>query len=139
MYVVVCIGLLSTPFAADFGPRLVGGARSWTGSLLSTPLAADFRPGPEAAGRTAGRRYFFSLLSPPTLGLARRRRRRGTHTTPLAADSGLAGGGGGGARSWTGNLLSTPLPTDFRPGPDGAAEGRAAGRGICFLRFSPPT
>ena len=44
----------------------------------------------------------------------------------------LPGEGVGGARSWTRNSLSTPLATDFGPGPDGAAGGRAAGRGVCF-------
>ena len=40
------------------------------------------------------------------------------------------GGGGGGARSWTEISLSTPGPC-----PE-AAEGRVAGRGVCFLRQS---
>ena len=59
-------------------------------------------------------------LSPLTSGLARRRRRRG---------------------SWTGSLLrlSTSLAPDFGPGPEVAAEGRAAGRGVCLPRLSPPT
>ena len=52
---------------------------------------------------------------------------------------GLARGDGGRSRSWTGNLLPTPLAADCRPGPEAAAEGRAAGRGVCPLRLSPPT
>ena len=56
-----------------------GGGR--TGSLLSTTPAIDFWPGPEgaAAGRAAGRRYFFLFHAPPTLGLARMERWRGGH------------------------------------------------------------
>ena len=49
------------------------------------------------------------------------------------------GGGVGGVRSWTGNLLSTPLASNFGPGQEAAAEGRATARGTCFLRLSPPT
>ena len=63
----------------------------------------------------------------------------GLFSTPLAAD--FAGawpeGGGGEVRSWTGSLLSTPLAAGS--GPEAAAEGRSAGRGVCFLRLSPPT
>ena len=49
MYVLVCICLFSTPFAADFGPGLERASE----------------------GRTAGRVLRFLRLSPPTLGLAR--------------------------------------------------------------------
>ena len=79
--------------------------------MLSTLPAAAFGPGPEAAadGCAAG----------------------------LAADFGPGGGCGSlrGALSWTGGLLSTPLAANFGPGQDGGA----AGRGICFIRLSPPT
>ena len=109
--------------------------------FVSTPFAADFGPGLERAseGSAAGRGVCSLRLSPPTLGLARRRwgaqldgdiqvsfnfSRRRLRAWP--------GGGDGGARSWTGNSLSTPLATDFGPGPDGAAGRRAAGRGVCF-------
>ena len=44
------------------------------------------------------------------------------------------GGGSGGARSWTGNLLCTPLAANFGPGPEAAA-----GRGVCFVFLSPQT
>ena len=115
-------------------------ARSWTGNLFFTPLAADIGPGPEeAAGVRAAGRGVCSLrlspASPPTSGLARRRRWRGAQldgefSTPLIANFGAAGPEGtGGARtqgSWTGNLLSTPLATDFGPGPEGAGEGCSA-------------
>ena len=91
--------------------------------FLSTPLAADFGPGPEAAVERCG-----------------------------------------GMHSWTGSSLSTPfrLAADFGPnleaaeergaaGRDssrrrllawpggGAADVRSAGRGVRFLRLSPPT
>ena len=48
------------------------------------------------------------------------------------------GGGGGGRRSQAGSLLCTPPAADFGPGLEVAAEGYAAGRGVCFLRLSPP-
>ena len=53
----------------------IGGRSAGRGvsSLLSMPLATGLGPGPERAGSTAGQRYFFPLLSPPTLGLALRR------------------------------------------------------------------
>ena len=93
--------------------------------FLSTPLAADFGPGPEAAVERCGP---------------------------------------GGMHSWTESSLSTPfrLVADFGPSPEGAeergaagrdssrrqllawpgsgaAEVRSAGRGVRFLRLSPPT
>ena len=40
---------------------------------------------------------------------------------------------------WTWNLLSTPPAADFGPGPEAAAEGGAARRGVCFARLPPPT
>ena len=114
MYLPVCIGLFSTPFAADFGFGLErasegaqldgefafyasrrrlrawpggGGPHSWTEIFLSTPLAAVFGIGP-AAGR------------------------RGAQLDE--------------------EFCYAPLATDFGPGPDGAARGRAGGRGVCF-------
>ena len=81
-------------------------------------------------------------LSPPTSGLARRRRRRGAQLEgdiSVHSSRRLPGGVGGGALSWIGSLLSTPLDADFEPGPEGAAVGRSAGRGVCFVRLSPPT
>ena len=78
--------------------------RNWTGNLLFTPLAANFGDWPggvpqgAAAGRTAGRRFFFPLLSPPAL-------------------RGWPRGVVGGVCSWTGSLLSTPL-ADFGPAPE---------------------
>ena len=120
MNVLVCISLLSTPLAANFGPGPEGSlegcaAGRGVSSLLSTPLAADFGPGPEeaAGGRTGGRRCFFQLPSlwPPTSGLARRRRRRGAQLDGEFAFNASRhqlrawpGWGGGGARSWTGRL-----------------------------------
>ena len=47
--------------------------------------------------------------------------------------------GGGGAHKWTDIFLSTPLAADFGPGPEAAAEGQAAGRGIFFTCRLPPT
>ena len=35
-------------------------------------------------------------------------------------------------------MISTPLATDFGPGPEAAADGGAA-TGVCFLGLSPPT
>ena len=35
-------------------------------------------------------------------------------------------------------MLCTPPAADFGPGLEVAAEGYAAGRGVCFLRLSPP-
>ena len=79
MYVLVCIGLFSTPFAADFGPgleRALEGRAAGRGvcSLRLSPLTLGL-----ARRRTAERRYssFFPLLSPSTSGLAWRRRWRG--------------------------------------------------------------
>ena len=110
MYVLVCIGLFSRPFAADFGPGLErasesaqldgefasyasrrrprawpggGEPRSWTEIFLSTPLAADFGTGPEVG-------------------------RRGAQLDE--------------------EFCHTPLATDFGPSPDGAAGRRAGGR-----------
>ena len=83
----------------------------------------------------------------PTLGLAWRGRRRGAQldeellSTPLAADFGPgpeAEGRTAGLRYFF-PLLSTPLAADFGPGPEAAAEGRATGRGLRFLRLSPLT
>ena len=49
------------------------------------------------------------------------------------------GEGVGGAYSWTGTSLSTPLATNFGPGPDGAAGGgEQLDAEFAFLRFSPP-
>ena len=45
------------------------------------------------------------------------------------------GGGGGGARSLKEIFLSTPLAAC----PEGLAEGRSAGLGVCFRRLSTPT
>ena len=71
-------------------------------------------------GRSAGRGVCFLRLPPPTSGLARRRQQRGARLDR--------------------ELLRTPLSlADFGPGPEAAAEGRSAGRGVCFLRLSPPT
>ena len=85
----------------------------------------------------------------PTLGLAWRGRRRGAQldeellSTPLAADFGPgpeAEGRTAGLRYFFPlGLLSTPLAADFGPGPEAAAEGRATGRGLRFLRLSPLT
>ena len=97
-------------------------ARSWTGSLLSTPLAACFGPGPEEAGRTAGQRYFFPLLSPPTSELALRR--------------------GIGACSWMRNfvLRLSPLTSGLaRMGRRGGAKVDVEFAFLAFLRFSPQT
>ena len=101
MYVLVFIGLFSSPFAADFGPC------------------------PEKAGRTAGRRYFVPLLSPPTSGLAqmgRRGRRRWTRSLLFYASRrqhrAWPGWGGGGVRCLGVEfaLLSfTHWPLDGRP------------------------
>ena len=38
-----------------------------------------------------------------------------------------------------GTCFSASLTAVFGPGPEAAVEGCAAGRGICFLRLSPPT
>ena len=58
-------------------------------------------------------------------------------STPLAADLDLA-------RRWRQDEqldadISTPLTANFGPDPEAAAEGRSAGRGVCFLRLSPQT
>ena len=144
-----CISLHSTPLAANalYASRRRlrawpggggGGALSWTGNLLFTPLAADFGPGPEVTmeRRSAGRGVCFVRPSPSYSGLARRRRRR-RRAHPVGEFALYAsrrrlrawpGGGSGGARSWTGSLLCTLLGADFGPGPEGAAEGCAAGQ-----------
>ena len=122
---------------------------SWTGSMLSTPLASDLGPGPErtAEERSAGRGVCSLRLSPPISSLARRRRRPGLALSWTESFAFYASrrrlrawpaGGSGGARSLTGSLLSTPLAADFGPGPEAMAEERSAGRGVCFLRLSPP-
>ena len=36
-------------------------------------------------------------------------------------------------------ILSSPLAADFGPGPEAAAEGRSAGRGVCCVCLAPPT
>ena len=80
------------------------------------------------------------------LGLARSRRQRGVQLDGAFASyasrprlRAWPGGGGGGVRSWTESFLSTPLAANFGPGPEGAAEGGAAGPPVCFLRLSLPT
>ena len=92
--------------------------------------------------------YPFAALSLPTSGLAWRGRRRGAQLDGefafYASRRRLrAWPGGGGAHSWTEIFLPTPLAADLRgsglPGAKAAAEGRAAGQGIRFLRLSPPT
>ena len=40
-------------------------------------------------------------------------------------------------REWHRRLHCTPLAADLGPGPEGAADGCAAGRGVCSLRLSP--
>ena len=120
----VCILRLCPPTRAWPGGR-GRGARSWTGSLHPTPLAADFGPGSERQrgaqldGEFASRAYASG-------------RRFGAGSEPV-------GGCSGSRRSWTGSLHPTPLAADFGPGSEGAAEGRAAGQGVCILRLSPPT
>ena len=96
-------------------------------SRFSTPFTADFGPSGLAwRGRRGG-----AQLDGEFAFYASRRRLR-------------ACPGGGGPHNWTEILLSTPLAADFGPGPEEAAEGRAAGRGILFyasrhrLRASGP-
>ena len=147
----------STPsFAPPGGVRGAGAGRP--GLLLlpywtrSTP---SFAPPGGVRGAGAGRLlplpYWMRSTTPPpilppTSGLARRRWRRGAQLDGELAFYGsrrrlraLPGGGGGGALSWTGGLLSLPLAANFGPGPEGAAEGCAGGREVCFLRFSQST
>ena len=111
-------------------------------------------PGPEVAleWRAAGRGICFLRLSPSISGLARRGLRGGEQLDGefalYASESrrrlrqlrAWPGGGGGGARSWTENFerLSSPTLELARRARVGRAL-RAAGRGICFLRLSPPT
>ena len=131
-YVLVCIGFLSSPLVANFGPGPEGAAVPRWGAQLDgdisfyAPLAADFVHGPEEAveGRSAGRGVcsLRRLRLPPTSGLGRLAR-RGRHR----------------GEQLDGELLSMPLAADFGPGPEAAAEGRSAGWGVCFLRLSPPT
>ena len=144
MYVLVCIGLLSTPFAADFrssglawrgrgrGAQLYGEfafyapsrrlrawpgggeAHSWMETLFSTPFAGSRR----------------QLLAWPGGGVGGVRSWTGNPlSTPLAADFGRnrawPGEGGGGPHSWTRSLLIMPLAANFGPGLD-RAEGCAA-------------
>ena len=97
-----------------------GGALSWNESSLSAPLAADFGSGPEVATGGCAVNGEFAFY-------ASCRRLRA-----------WPGGGGWRVRSWKGSSLPTPLASDFGPGPEGAAERRSAGRGIRFLRLSPP-
>ena len=113
------------PPDAGFWVTEAEGGTTIPGICFSASLAADFGPGPAlvAEGCAAGWGTFFLHLSPPTSGLARRRRQRGTQLV----------------LSWTWGLLCTPLAAYSGPGSEAAAEGRAAGRGICSLRLSPPT
>ena len=136
-------GLLSTPIAANFGsgpeeaaegcaagqgirfarlpPSTLGLDRrrrrrgmQLDRELLCMPRAANFGPGQEAAAeeRSAGLGVCFVGLALPTSGLARRRRQRG-----LQLDR---------------ELLCMPPSVHFGPGPEGAAEGGAAGRGVAL-------
>ena len=98
------------------------------GAPAATPLAANALyasrrrlrawPGAAEAG-SAGLGVCFLRFSPPTSGQALRRRQRGVQ---LDRES-----------------LCTPLAADFGPGPEGAAKGCSAGRGVCSPRLSPPT
>ena len=101
----------------------------------------------------------FLRLALPTSGLARRGRRRGglrdgparreRHRRStycccwkVALHPPLSAGPAGGwpCGSGTGGApAATPLAADFGPGPEGAAEGRAAEQGVCFVRLAPPT
>ena len=156
-----------SPPTSGLARRGDGGALSWTGSLLSTPPAAtsglarrrqrrgarldrellctpltDFGPGPEAAaeGRSAGLGVCFLRLSPPTSGQARRRRQDGEFAFYASRRRLRAwlGGGCGGARSWRYFFLRLAPPT-LGLARGWAAEGRAAGRGVCRLRLSLST
>ena len=124
-----CSPRLSPPTSGLARRRRQRGAQlDWEFGLYASrrpPAAGRLRAGTEAAtkGCEAGRGVCLVRLSSPTTGLARRGRRRGAHTL----------------LSWKGSLLSAPPAADFGPGPEAAAEGCAAGRGVCFLRLQPPT
>ena len=133
MYVLVCIGLFSTPFAADFGPGLErasegaqldgefafyasrrrlrawhGGGRQLDGDISFHSSRRRLRdwPGGGAEGRAAGRGILLC---------ASRHR--------LRAWPGWGGWGRAGGR---GICFSTLLAANFRPGLDEAVEGCAA-------------
>ena len=115
-FVLVCSLRLSPPTSglAWSGHRR---ALSWTGSFKSSFYASRHRPWawPGEGGQHSWTEIFLS--------------------TPLAADFGT-----GPEAERTGAQLDekfcyTPLATDFGPGLDGAAGGRAGGRGVCFSMF----
>ena len=103
----------------------------------SLRLSPNFGPGRKVASEVcaAGQGLCSLRLSPPTSGLAWRRRQDGEfafYASRRRLWAWPGGGGGGGARSWTEMFLSTPRAADFGPGPEGAAEGGAAGREFAF-------
>ena len=126
-----------------------------TGSLLSTPPAVDFWHGSEetAAGRTAGDNSFHASRRPGGSPFAQMESHfaQNATTNPCPQLDGefafyasrrrlraWLGGGGGGARSWRYFFLRLAPPT-LGLARGWAAEGRAAGRGVCRLRLSPPS
>ena len=74
------------------------------------------------------------------LGPGRRRGAQLLLSTPLATDFGpVPQGGGGGGAQLDGEFAFYAFRRQHRAWPEGAMEGCAAGRGVCFLRLSPPT
>ena len=144
MYVPVCIGLFSTPFAADFGPGLErasegaqldgafafyasrrrlrawpggGGQHSWTEIFLSTPLAAVFGTGPVAGRRGSQLDEEFCYASS----------RHRLQAWP--------GWGGGGARRWARSLLFYASRRQLRAWPGWGGGGVRSWRGVCLSIF----
>ena len=121
MYVPACIGLFSSPFAADFG---FGLERASEGAQLDGEFAfyasrRRLRAWPGGGGPHSWTEIFLS--------------------TPLTAVSGIGPAAGRRGAQLDEEFCHAPLATDFGPGPDGAAGGAQVGAEFAFLRFSPPT
>ena len=118
MYVPVCIGLFSTPFAAGFG---FGLERASEGAKLDGEFAfyasrRRLRAWPGGGGPHSW-----------------------TEISPLAAVFGTGSAAGRRGAQLDEEFCYAPLATDFGPGPDGAAGGAQVGAEFAFLRFLPPT
>ena len=139
--------LLCTLLGADFGPGPEGAAEGCAAGQEFGLYATRRRLRAWHGGGGGGERsQLGSLLCLPCAAVARRQRLREAQLdgefafyAPRRHLRAWPRGGGGGELSWTGNLYSTPRAADFGSGPEVTVERRAAGRGVCFVRPSPPS
>ena len=130
--------MLSTPLAVDFGPGLEVGSDSCAAGRVIIPVIRLIMPLVTLAYLAVWQAFAANLghvLEEAVEGPFSEREGRGSVSYASCRRlRAWPGGGVGGAHSWTGNLIPTPLSADFGPGQERTVEGRAAGRGVCFLR-----